>query len=177
MLTKLLESGLRRLPPKRRAPLVKPHRPSNEESSLKSNCLTPQLCGIQWLLYDLTVGLAKEGAKSTRRLPHGFLGCQTIPTVETQSQTVNFSTKWIRTRFTRQTCIGCKNRNHGCHGLISTIRALIPYTAESDRFRNKIAKCLKEQLLTHFDPRNSRMERCLPLAPTRACSPCVRIKI
>src|SRR5215217_2992078 len=40
-----------------------------------------------------TVGLAKEGAKSHRRLPHRFLGCQTNTAVETHSQSVIFSTK------------------------------------------------------------------------------------
>src|SRR6185437_14627658 len=45
---------------------------------------------------------------------------------------------------------------------------------DSDRFRNKNAKCLKEQLLTHFDPRNLRMERCLPLAPTGHVLPVFR---
>ena len=127
-----------------------------------------------------TAGLAGKEPKSHRRLPHGFFGCQTNTTVETHSQTVNFSTKtyvtsvhatdllWLQKPWPRMPRSENKIRGHP-----RKIRGSIPYTAKSSLFRNKIAKPLIEQLLTRIQPRSFRTERCLPLPPTRACSPCV----
>src|SRR5829696_8399170 len=75
-----------------------------EFKSYSSICAVSNGSSMTW-----TVGLAEE-PKSHWRLPHGFLGCQTNPTVETNSQTVNFSTK--------QRAFGCKTLNHGCHDLM-----------------------------------------------------------
>ena len=81
---KRLESELQQLPPKRRAPLVKPHRPSDEESSLRSKSSLLLNCAVSnGSLYDLDCELAEAepnhiggyhtvfwGVKQTPQLKH-----------------------------------------------------------------------------------------------------------